>query len=398
MSSYRRRMIVYGNSGVDGYQIPQVRMLMGSYLDTGYKPNNTTKVECGLIPLSKSYYSILFKGNTANDTDQYGIQYASTVNTIYISCEPSLISGTTNKTVDLRPTVYYEIEFSQDILKVNGTSYTTGKSGTFQSQGTMKINYDPNESGLVCNENIWYYFKIYDNNILVRDYVPWKRTDGTVGMLDKVNNKFYTSETDVAFTDNTITLPEGYTRLEYISATGEQRFNTSITANYQTNFLAKCTFKGDEPWKNLISSKASNTSRRFELYNGNSTTSNSKIGFGYNNGGSDQTVNHANIDYTFIKGENYFYGFRQGSYSFILNRTRISFTCPTVLTIGCANTNGSYGSWFVGNIYEIEIFGGAHYIPCLNSNGIAGMYDVLNNEFKHSETGTEFVAGTVYGT
>lgn len=41
-----------------------------------------------------------------------------------------------------------------------------------------------------------YYLKIYDNNMLVRDYVPVKNAEGVYGLYDKVTNMFYTSATD----------------------------------------------------------------------------------------------------------------------------------------------------------------------------------------------------------
>ena len=46
-----------------------------------------------------------------------------------------------------------------------------------------------------------YSAKIWENNELVRDYVPVKRDyDGVYGMLDNVNNIFYRSMTSKDFT------------------------------------------------------------------------------------------------------------------------------------------------------------------------------------------------------
>lgn len=39
-----------------------------------------------------------------------------------------------------------------------------------------------------------YYFKIYDNNTLVRDFIPcYRKSDNVIGLYDKVNNTFYTN-------------------------------------------------------------------------------------------------------------------------------------------------------------------------------------------------------------
>lgn len=45
-----------------------------------------------------------------------------------------------------------------------------------------------------------YYLKIYNNGILVRDFIPVRRkSDGKIGMLDKVESKFYTSPNGAKF-------------------------------------------------------------------------------------------------------------------------------------------------------------------------------------------------------
>lgn len=46
-----------------------------------------------------------------------------------------------------------------------------------------------------------WYCKIYDNNILVRDYIPcYRKSDGEVGLYDLVNGVFYTNQGTGAFT------------------------------------------------------------------------------------------------------------------------------------------------------------------------------------------------------
>ena len=44
-----------------------------------------------------------------------------------------------------------------------------------------------------------YYTKMWHNNKLIRDFIPVQRLSGEMGMLDKVEGKFYTSPNGVAF-------------------------------------------------------------------------------------------------------------------------------------------------------------------------------------------------------
>ena len=54
-----------------------------------------------------------------------------------------------------------------------------------------------------------YYFKIYDNDVLVRHFIPVKRLlDGEVGMYDSVNEIFYGSESKMKFIGHSKSKPE----------------------------------------------------------------------------------------------------------------------------------------------------------------------------------------------
>lgn len=60
----------------------------------------------------------------------------------------------------------------------------TGGTGVYQPGDSVKI----------------YYLKIYNDGILVRDFIPVRRkSDDKIGMLDKVENKFYTSPNGAEF-------------------------------------------------------------------------------------------------------------------------------------------------------------------------------------------------------
>ena len=49
-------------------------------------------------------------------------------------------------------------------------------------------------------ENVFYFFKIYEGNNLLYDFIPAKREkDGKIGVLDKVSNNFYCSADNSIF-------------------------------------------------------------------------------------------------------------------------------------------------------------------------------------------------------
>lgn len=388
----RRREMIDGR--IDGEQIPVVRMPIGSYLDTGYYPNSNTKVECGFTPLRKAGWSIIFQGKTSDNLHQYSVQYYSPMTKLLV------FNGNTNGNtlmIDLRPGTYYDLSFYQTTFILNGTTTTTTNFTTnYTSAGTLRVN----GGYLDGSENIFNYFKVYDNGTLVRDYVPWKRSNGTVGMLDKVHNMFYESAVPShPFNDNEPVLPQGYTRLNYITCNGTQRFFTSFIPHNLTDYRVKCRFAVGT-FQFIFSSKASETSRRFELGGGSATKPQTELYFGYNNGSRNVTSisNYANLDMQMYKSDTSFWIYRNGVFVNRVDATRATFTCPTYLNVGCSAANGAaFTNYFSGDIVELDFFNSGRLIPCKSPNDVVGMYDVINNVFHSSESGTEFVAGTVYG-
>lgn len=90
-----------------------------------------------------------------------------------------------------------------------------------------------------------YSCKIYDNDILVRDFVPRMRTsDGVYGLLDILTNTLYTNVGSGTFiTGPIITGTEQET--EYIEADGKQYINTGLTPNSFDTFEGDIEFSED---------------------------------------------------------------------------------------------------------------------------------------------------------
>ena len=111
----------------------------------------------------------------------------------------------------------------------NLTLFALNRNGTIREYLTGKI----------------YYCKIYDNNTLVRDFIPAKRiSDDKCGLWDKVNFKFYTDESGGNFTagaEKTAIAAIG-TPIEYLEATGTQYINTKIPANTVSKVITDFQF------------------------------------------------------------------------------------------------------------------------------------------------------------
>ena len=122
-------------------------------------------------------------------------------------------------------------------------TWNNASTETFQTVANLTL-FALNRNGTIREQLIGkiYYCKIYDNNTLVRDFIPAKRiSDNKCGLWDKVNLKFYTDENGGNFTAGTINsiIPEIGTPIEYIQSSGTQYINSNFIPKATTRTIMK---------------------------------------------------------------------------------------------------------------------------------------------------------------
>ena len=193
--------ITKGFIGIESEEYTQLEYLesdTASWINTGYKPNNTTKIETTFTRTSNVGTTIC------------GAREGSTGYLFYVDAANSYkiytMYGTTYPTPNIVATV--GTQFTDAVM--DGVAKTVVANGSTASlpSSTFQISYPMylfafNESGTVnlCGGGMRiYYLRIYDNGILIRDYIPVKNSSGVLGMYDKVENKFYTNAGTGTFT------------------------------------------------------------------------------------------------------------------------------------------------------------------------------------------------------
>ena len=84
----------------------------------------------------------------------------------------------------------YVIETGNGYLKVNDTDHNCTPS-TSISPKSLTLYYTTGSSNPKGSFKT-YYWKIFDNNVLVRNYIPcYRKKDNVVGLYDNINDKFY---------------------------------------------------------------------------------------------------------------------------------------------------------------------------------------------------------------
>ena len=195
----------YYNAGTGsftyGHTITPVEYLESTgtqYINTGYNPNSNTKVEARFkMNETATRFKWLFSArNNTVAGDGYGF---GCNNSGYITSEfNNRVSSSSDK---LTSGVVYNIIKDKNVCTYNGTTLTNTSS-------TFTVNYPLylfclNDHGTYDAGNIpqanYYYFKIWDNGTLVRDYIPVKDENNVGYMFDTVTHSLYANAGSGAF-------------------------------------------------------------------------------------------------------------------------------------------------------------------------------------------------------
>lgn len=156
------------------------------YIDTGFKPNQDSRVvtKFDMIQTDTAWRKLWGSGSGSYDLD-FALWNAGT--TKLQSCY-----GTkTNNTVPITD-MSLNVDANKNIWKYSGETITFDKNNftCAYSMYIFNVNKDNSPAYLPGMMKL-YLFKIYDNDVLVRDFIPCKNPSGTIGLYDSVNNQFY---------------------------------------------------------------------------------------------------------------------------------------------------------------------------------------------------------------
>ena len=350
------------------------------YIDTGYKPNNTTEYEIigymnpsGVFGVSRwsgepTYDTFGAHSITANPLDYYG-RYSSNK---YLNLPSSVFS---------KQIVWKHTSTNISVKNaIDGTSYVNQNivTDTFQSTYNLWI-FGFNNMGTILSRSVGCKinaFKIWDNGILVRDYIPCLDTNNVPCLYDKVEQKAYYNSGSGSFTYGNQITP-----VEYIESTGTQYIDTGIIA--KSGLSSRINFEYTALDTNSISmlDARSGNNRFYLCHAGNSNG----YWFYYGYGGAVQSSVHptANTKYVVetslksgsqimkVNGETILSGTSETSYNLNVNLYLfgINYTTPQFLA--------------KAKLYSCKIFDNGilvrDYIPVRDENNVGYLLDRLTH-------------------
>lgn len=191
------------------------------YIDTGVKLNQSSRVQ-----LKYQYVGTPSSARVFGDATDPNRGWMITTQNGSISTKIQTLYGD-----DWRPTqsdpesaipnndiVEYERNGANQY--VNGELYYTNNASTFQTSDTAKI-FGAYYLNMALSSVRVYGCKIWNDGTLVRDFVPAYDGNGTIGLFDKVNEKFYTNAGTGTFSKGTDTSDGAISSISSITLGGQ---------------------------------------------------------------------------------------------------------------------------------------------------------------------------------
>lgn len=280
----------------------------------------------------------------------------------------------------------------------NLTSYTVA-TGTCSVNMTIPLYlFAQNEGGAVEFGKFKLYFcQLYNDGVLVRDYIPCIDTNGVVGLYDMVTASFFGNAGTGVFVAGALprVLPDGYTQLEYIESSGLQCIDSGFKPNQDSRVVMDIQMTAVSSTQFAFCSRGGSS----ESYNNpfgvlfSSTTVRSDFGTSRVSLGDIGSTNRVTLD----KNKTVC---TVGGTS-VTNVENKFQTIHNLILL--ASSEGGTPAYFAkAKLYSCQIYDNGtlirDFVPCKNSGGVFGLYDILNDVFYQNAGSGTFTAGNEFAS
>jgi hypothetical protein len=209
-----------------------------SWIDTGVIPKTTTNFEMKYASNSISAETVYFGCSTAstyNSGNNYSLDIRQTTGDLLYTFRSSGYDSTEVKVASNTPFI---VRLTGNTFYANDTPYTVARASSHPNLSLFLFGRNVNGTIGTLRAGKLYYCKIYSGSDLIRDYVPVS-FDGTLGLFDKVDLKFYPNAGTGTFTAGTVVqgiVPDysGYGHDGAVTGTIQTASNTS---RYNTSLM-----------------------------------------------------------------------------------------------------------------------------------------------------------------
>ena len=348
------------------------------YIDTDFKHNQNTRMIADIDFNPSTYWQSAFGswgGPNASPKKFFGGEYSTTGN--YNAYYGNGASATISSSYFRGRKIW---DWNKNVYNTGGYSKTFTAT-TFQSQFNDMIfarsGYDGGVAGFAQMK--LYSFKIYDNETLIRDFIPILDYTGRPCLLDNVNGKFYYNKGTGEF------IPSHH-EIEYIESTGEQYLNTNVnmTSNISANLNFQLTELQTSAHNSILTSYTDGVGSGFTFAQ-RSNNNNFAVAFG-------SSWNSTEVSADLLK---HTIKINNNGKCLLDNQILISTAGSAGLNSNlpiliCAWASGSTANRFgYLKIYSCKIYNNGtlirNYLPALDKNNIACLFDKVERKLYYNQ-------------
>lgn len=177
---------------VDYIELQYIQSSGTQYIDTLFKPNHNTRIICNINGRGSENTNRGIFGSRTNYTSNDNFSFLILDNNCYRTDYEKQL-GKYGSSISISGDLI--IDKNKNVTTLNGSNELALSYATFTSTYNVfifAINDAGSPSFNISGVKL-YFCQIYDNDTLVRDFVPCKTVEGTVGLYDVVNQAFYTN-------------------------------------------------------------------------------------------------------------------------------------------------------------------------------------------------------------
>lgn len=359
------------------------------YIDTAYTPNDTTEIELGVSGITSSSFAISsgtwFIGARLGYLNRaYGFYYNPSQQNFYYAFGNNMPSAKYTTLYN----AYKTIKTNATGLYVDGTKVVGATVSTFTAPVSLSLFGLNNNGSTISFTNFkMHYCKIWDNGTLVRDFIPVLDYNNVACLYDKVSNNFFCNQGSGAFLHGKI-LNE-YTPVEYIESTGAQWIDTGYSINTATDTVE------------FVFQNVGTTIYKWIM---GEHDDRARFGVGSGDGIGKRNVAYGATTYKVADAQIF-----NSQHIFISNESGVFLDGTKIANFASfASTSSIY--LFNLNLNSVNYCGSAkvwsykHYrngilirdfIPVLDKDDVACMYDKVSGEFFYNKGDGEFIAGNI---
>lgn len=182
-------------------EVEYIKSTGTQYIDTEVIPTNNTTIEIDFMNSSIASAQALF-GSGQHFCCSLSPSGGGVLWNYPSNAKESNVSADTNgRTFSAYvQSTRYVLKLDKGVIYKDGVECYKFPQSTFTGQFNLGLFCQIRDSVIDYKGTTFLYScKIWENDVLIRDYVPAKKSD-RYGLLDRVNQKFYGSESDDEFT------------------------------------------------------------------------------------------------------------------------------------------------------------------------------------------------------